>query len=126
MPYKDPAVYKAKAKEYSAKHYQKTKEATKKRSSERRSSMRKDWKAYKSTLYCTKCGFNHIATLDFHHIDPATKTASVNDLVSNGKYALAMEEAKKCIILCANCHRIHHHDERQAAKKAKKKGAEAP
>lgn len=126
MPYKDPAVRNAKQKAYSAAHYQKTKEETKQRAKKKRSALRKEWKAFKATLYCTKCGFNHHAALDFHHKDPSTKTDSVNALVSNGRYALAMQEVEKCVVLCANCHRIHHHDERHAAKKQKKKGAEAP
>ena len=126
MPYKDPAVRNAKQKAYSAAHYQKTKEETKQRTKKKRSALRKEWKAFKATLYCTKCGFNHHAALDFHHKDPSTKTDSVNALVSNGRYALAMKEVEKCVVLCANCHRIHHHDELHAPKKKKKKGAEAP
>jgi uncharacterized Rmd1/YagE family protein len=126
MPYKDPEVRKTKQKDYAAAHYEKTKEETKQRTKEKRSSMRKEWKAFKATLYCVKCGFNHSAALDFHHEDPSTKTDGVNQLVSDGRFKAAMEEVKKCVVLCANCHRIHHHDERHAAKKKKKKGAEAP
>jgi hypothetical protein len=126
MPYKDPKVRKDKQKVYAAAHYEKTKEETKKRTKEKRSSFKKEWKAFKATLYCVKCGFNHPAALDFHHEDPSTKTDSVNQLVSDGRFKAAMEEVKKCVVLCANCHRTHHHDERHAAKKQKKKGAEAP
>jgi predicted HNH restriction endonuclease len=32
-----------------------------------------------------------------------------------------MEEVKKCIPLCANCHRLVHHDERQAEKALRKR-----
>jgi hypothetical protein len=126
MPYKDPAVRAAKQKAYSAAYYQKTKEETKKRTKEKKLSLRKEWKAFKATLCCTKCGFNHPAAFDFHHTDPSTKTGSVNALVSNGRYARAMKEVEKCVVLCANCHRIHHHDELHAAKKKKKKGTKAP
>jgi hypothetical protein len=126
MPYKDPAVRKAKAKGYSAKHYAANADKVKNKTREKRSSLRKEWKAYKATLYCTKCGFNHTAALDFHHVDPSNKTDSVNQLVSDGRFKAAMEEVQKCVVLCANCHRIHHHEERHAAKKKKKKGAEAP
>lgn len=126
MPYKDPAVRSAKQKEYSAAYYQKTKEETKLRTKEKRAVLQKEWKAFKATLCCTKCGFNHTAALDFHHIDPSTKTGSVNAFVSNGRYALAMKETAKCVVLCANCHRIHHHDEHRAAKKKKKKGTKSP
>jgi hypothetical protein len=126
MPYKDPEVRKSKQKDYAAAHYEKTKEETKKRTKEKRSSLKKEWRAFKATLYCAKCGFNHPAALDFHHEDPSTKTDSVNQLVSDGRFKAAMQEVKKCVVLCANCHRIHHHDERHASKKKKKKGAEAP
>jgi len=126
MPYKDPAVRKAKYKEYSAAHYKRNTEEVKAANKEKRSSLKKEWKAYKATLYCAKCGFNHTAALDFHHIDPSTKTGSVNQFISDGRFKAAFEEVKKCVVLCANCHRIHHHEERHAAKKKKKKGAEAP
>jgi hypothetical protein len=126
MPYKDPEVRKSKQQGYAAKHYKHNTEEVKAKANEKRSSMKKEWRAYKATLYCTKCGFSHPAALDFHHVDPSNKTGSVNNLVSDGRHKAALEEVKKCIVLCANCHRIHHHDERQLAKAKKKKGTEAP
>jgi hypothetical protein len=126
MPYKDPDVRRAKQQGYAAKHYKHNTEEVKAANKEKRSSLKKEWKAYKATLYCVKCGFNHTAALDFHHTDPNNKTGSVNQFVSDGRFKAAFEEMKKCVVLCANCHRIHHHEERHAAKKKKKKGAEAP
>jgi predicted HNH restriction endonuclease len=35
--------------------------------------------------------------------------------VSNGQFKKAYKEITKCIVLCANCHRIHHHNEKNPA-----------
>ena len=53
------------------------------------------------------------AIIDFHH-PPGTKTYGVNELVAKRKFAKVYEEIKKCVVLCANCHRIHHYDEKGA------------
>jgi hypothetical protein len=112
MPYKDKNVRKSKHKEYSRKHYLKTQEATKRRTKEVKEEQKAEWYKFKATLKCTTCGFSHVAALDFHHEDPTTKTGNVHRFVSNGQFAKAYEEIKKCIVLCANCHRIYHHEEK--------------
>lgn len=117
MPIKDPEERRRKQREYSAKHYAKNKTAAISRVRERNRQKKAEWDAYKATLSCSYCGFNHPAAIDFHHTDPTTKIAAVHKLVRNRRFTAAYAEIKKCIVLCANCHRIHHHDER-----AKKKG----
>jgi hypothetical protein len=112
MPYKDESVRKNKHKEYSRNHYNKNREAVIKQTKDAKAAARKEWYAFKATLKCTQCGFFHIAALDFHHEDPNTKEGNVHDYISNGQFAKAYEEIKKCIVLCANCHRIHHHNEK--------------
>jgi predicted HNH restriction endonuclease len=42
-------------------------------------------------------------------------------LVKNYRFAAAMEEIKKCIPLCSNCHRILHWEERETYKREKKR-----
>ena len=116
MPYKNPKVKKEKHKEYSRKHYEANKEKTKLRTRTTKAKEKKKWYTYKSTLKCANCGFSHIAAMDFHHVD-RSNYRSVNKLAQNGNYAAAMEEIKKCIPLCANCHRIHHHEDRLHKKK---------
>jgi len=116
MPYKDPKVKKDKHKKYSAAYYEGNKTRIKATSKKIRKEHRALWIEYKTKLACSVCGFAHPAVIDFHH-PPGTKKYGVNALVKDGRYALAYEEAAKCIILCANCHRIHHYNE---------KGAEAP
>jgi len=116
MPYKDPSVKKTKHKAYSAKYYEDNKPKILAKTKRLRSAERAAWLAYKTTLSCSHCGFSHPAAIDFHHL-PGTKEHSVNSLVKSGKYAKAYKEAAKCVILCANCHRIHHFNE---------KGAKAP
>ena len=126
MPYKDKIVKQTKQKTYANTYYQNNKTkvlATTKASVKK---YKEQWRSFKATLSCVKCGQNHPATLDFHHIDSSTKEASVNKLIKYRAFKRAMEEVKKCVVLCANCHRIHHHDERLNKKAKKKKGAEAP
>lgn len=53
---------------------------------------------------CALCGYSRcIVSLHFHHVDPATKLFPMT--ISSGKsLATYREEAKKCVLLCSNCH----------------------
>ena len=111
MPYKDASVRKLKNAEYSRKYYQSNKEKIKVLTKANKKVGRVKWSTFKNTLKCTQCGFKHPAALDFHHTNPAEKENLVSKLVSDGRYRAAMKEVKKCIVLCANCHRVHHYEE---------------
>jgi hypothetical protein len=55
---------------------------------------------------CVVCGEREPVCIDFHHIDPATKTAGVAKLLrDNRSLEMILEEIRKCIAVCANCHR---------------------
>ena len=59
---------------------------------------------------CQICGYNktHNA-LEFHHIDPNEKEMGFGETRANNvKWALLIEELKKCIMLCSNCHKEVH------------------
>ena len=126
MPYKDKIVKQLKQKTYVNTYYEKNKATIIAASTASAKAYKDKWRSFKATLSCVQCGQNHPATFDFHHINRDTKEASVNELIKNRAFKRAMEEVKKCVVLCANCHRIHHHNERQNKKAKKKKGAEAP
>jgi 5-methylcytosine-specific restriction endonuclease McrA len=117
MPYKDPIKKKEKQKKYSKKYYEKNTAKVKASTINRSQKLKEEWKKFKSTLSCLECGIYHPAILDFHHIDPEMKTASVHSLVGTGRYKKAMEEIEQCVVLCSNCHRVYHYNERQQAKK---------
>ena len=76
------------------------------------STTKRRWECRKELLEllggkCTDCGFvGNPATLQFHHVDPTTKKYALYS--RNLLRADRVEEAKKCIILCANCHIAHH------------------
>ena len=53
---------------------------------------------------CAVCGYERcIVNLHFHHVKPEEKSFAIS--VATGK-ALASyrEEARKCVLVCANCH----------------------
>lgn len=56
---------------------------------------------------CHRCGYNKcVAALEFHHIDPSKKDTIVSsDSITIEK---AIEESKKCVLLCSNCHKEFH------------------
>ena len=44
---------------------------------------------------------------DFHHTDPSTKVANISNLcMDKRKDSIILNEISKCILLCANCHRL--------------------
>lgn len=69
---------------------------------------------YKKTLKCENCGYNKCQeSLDFHHKDSNKKEFSIGQALFRYSKNKIMEEIKKCIILCANCHRELHYNEKQ-------------
>lgn len=61
---------------------------------------------------CKVCGYNKcIASLDFHHRDPKSKNKNIKDIF-NRDWITVQKELDKCTLLCANCHRELHWEER--------------
>ena len=62
---------------------------------------------------CIGCGEKDPSCLDFHHGDGKTdKLGDISKMRRFGKVRL-LAEIEKCDVLCSNCHRKHHRDERQ-------------
>ena len=62
---------------------------------------------------CSRCRYrNNLAVLQFHHISQTRKGFPL-DLrrLSNTSWDRILVEAKKCILLCANCHTEVHNPE---------------
>jgi hypothetical protein len=77
----------------------------------RRRRARKRWLAdYKLERGgCNRCEVEDPRPVDFHHVDAATKTLAVNEMVTMGYSKNAIrEEVDQCELLCANCHAREH------------------
>jgi hypothetical protein len=63
---------------------------------------------------CINCGIRDIRVLEFDHVYPETKKFNVSRMVSSQHHSIASikKEIEKCQVLCANCHRIKTHEER--------------
>ena len=63
---------------------------------------------------CIRCGYDKcLRALDFHHADPSAKEIELHAARSLS-FDTMFEEAKKCILVCRNCH-AEIHDEIDAA-----------
>lgn len=57
---------------------------------------------------CQCCGYDKcIQALDFHHVNPEEKEYNFNEN-ANRSWDHTKEEIKKCLLVCANCHREIH------------------
>jgi len=55
---------------------------------------------------CKICSYNKcVRALEFHHIDSSEKNFGLAHKGFSRNYKKSLEEAKKCILVCANCHR---------------------
>jgi hypothetical protein len=56
---------------------------------------------------CQMCqGQFHHAAFDFHHRE--NKVENISSMFDSKSETEVLKEVKKCTLLCANCHRIHH------------------
>jgi hypothetical protein len=66
---------------------------------------RKETLALEAGGACALCGYNeHLAALEFHHLDPKQKEFGIAQAGVTRSLQRCREEAKKCILLCSNCH----------------------
>ena len=57
---------------------------------------------------CVDCGGEFpLCVYDFHHKDESTKSFEVAPALDRNINVIR-EEVQKCVLLCANCHRIRH------------------
>ena len=61
---------------------------------------------------CIDCNRSFAACCyDFHHLNPEEKNFEIAPRLDS-KPETIMEEVKKCVMICSNCHRIRHYKER--------------
>lgn len=59
---------------------------------------------------CALCGYKkNIQALEMHHIDPTEKEFTFSNTKEYHNWEELSKEMKKCILLCANCHREVHY-----------------
>lgn len=58
---------------------------------------------------CVVCGYKkYFGALDFHHRNEKEKSFGLSMNGITRSWERTKEEAKKCVLLCANCHREVH------------------
>jgi predicted HNH restriction endonuclease len=64
---------------------------------------------------CLDCGvpFNgkNAKIFDLHHLEPDKKDFSIGQMIGNYAWSKILEEISKCVMICANCHRLRHSTE---------------
>ena len=98
-------------KKYKDLHYINNKRMYKDKAKRHDKKIRTWWYEYKLKLKCSQCNFAHPAAIDFHHI--GDKEINLSQAVHDGwGKERILAEVEKCQVLCSNCHRILHWNER--------------
>lgn len=112
MAYKNPEDQKL----YMAKWHQERKAERYAKKEERLQKNRAWLMEYRKTLTCEICGESHPACLDFHHRDASEKIKEVSWMIVRGwSMEKIQAEIEKCQVLCSNCHRKLHYQEKLGA-----------
>lgn len=104
MPYKDPD----KQREYQQRWASENKKPKRQQTSWLK---RKEMVAKAKDKPCAICNQSYPpVVMDLHHRDPSVKDSSVSKIMKSASYQTLQEEIDKCVVLCANCHRLLHAD----------------
>ena len=99
-------------KDNSKKHYLKNKDVYLSRLKRKRDAFNKWFLDTIKDFKCKNCEEGRWWVLDFHHRDPKTKEKAVSKLKREFNKEKVLREVEKCDILCANCHRDLHYQEK--------------
>ena len=78
--------------------------------------------AIKAEAGCYRCGIHDFRCLEFHHLDPTTKAFNIStELGKSISIKRLLAEISKCIVLCANCHKLEHIGIRNAIEDTERK-----
>lgn len=91
-------------------YYQKNKEQYLEHSRNQKNRARIFVNKIKNENKCLFCRESDFSCLDFHHKNPNEKDIDISVLIKNhASIETLSNEIKKCVVLCANCHRKIHH-----------------
>lgn len=119
MPAKDPQVRRETNRKASAAYYQRNKAKVIALAAVNKRRIAARWQEFKKTQSCAQCGEDHVATLDFHHVIRSKSNKKVHLMAQQNSWEKITEELKKCIVLCANCHRKLHYEENELKRLAR-------
>ena len=89
------------------KYREDNREAYNKNASIKRHERKKRAVEYKGGI-CMNCKQSyHWSAFDFHHVDSSTKHKDPGLMMTHSDIVL-FKELDKCVLLCANCHRVEH------------------
>lgn len=83
-------------------------ESYNKRNVERRNRHAEMLQEYKHDKSCLCCDESENICLDFHHVDPTSKSFTVSGQSMGRNWEQIEQEISKCVLLCSNCHRKFH------------------
>jgi hypothetical protein len=105
MPYKDPERQRQAQRE----HYERNKANYLKRTQDYKGRIRRELAHYKAERGCANCGIDIPVVLVFHHVDEIEKIDTISNMAGDARgRKMIWAEVAKCIVLCQNCHMIHH------------------
>ena len=94
------------------KHGDKHRKHVRKKTREKKEELKQYIWKYLSTHPCVDCGESNPVVLEFDHVK-GKKNKSIARMVSDNYSLEAIQrEISKCVVRCANCHRIKTHKER--------------
>lgn len=88
-------------------NYKKYRTKTLKRNKERQDKTKYIIRKYREDHVCELCGESESVCLEFHHLDPSTKSFGLSHVTTQSDEAIN-EEIQKCILICSNCHKKVH------------------